>query len=132
MKCVPESELQNRVLRLQKLLAAEAVDAALITQNADLLYFTGTVNRAYLYVPVMGEPVLFVARGAERMRSETNIRHVVDLRQLREIPAELKNMGYHLPERLGMESDVLPANPVFFAMNQFFSTSLFDGCQQHD
>ena len=120
MARVPESELQGRICCLQKLLVAETIDAALITQNADLLYFTGAVNRAYFYVPATGEPVLFIARGAERLRNETAIRQVEELNHLKEMPAALKQMKYLLPERLGMESDVLPAS-LFFRYETIFA-----------
>lgn len=126
MEFVPELELRNRAARLQKLLVNEGLDAALVTQNADLFYFAGIVNRAYLYIPAEGEPVLFLARGAERAHAETRLRKVADLQQLKDLPAMIREMGYALPERMGMECDVLPV-ALYFRYEKIFSpTSLAD------
>ncbi len=120
MACVPEMEIQERIGSLQKLLVAEGVDAALITQNADLFYFTGAVNRAYFYIPAVGEPILFIARGAERLHDETTVRRVVVLNHVKEMPSALRQMNCLFPERLGVESDVVPAS-LFFRYESIFS-----------
>ena len=53
---VPESELTDRTHALQESLAQSDTEAALIIQKADLFYFSGTIQQAYLYVPVTGDP----------------------------------------------------------------------------
>ena len=51
---VPAPEVAGRLAGLQAVLAARVLDAALIMQNADLYYFSGTVQQSYLYVPAQG------------------------------------------------------------------------------
>ena len=68
---VPQSELNTRLAALQQALDVEGLDAALVVQHADLFYFCGAVNRAILYVPVAGTPLLFALPGSERIREET-------------------------------------------------------------
>jgi Xaa-Pro dipeptidase len=51
MRRTPKEELDSRISNLQSRLAADGVDGALIVQNADLLYFAGTVQQSFLYVP---------------------------------------------------------------------------------
>lgn len=108
MKRVPKAELDDRCLRFQALLQQRGIDAALLVQNADLYYFSGTVHRAYLYIPAEGLPLLLGGRGAERIESESLLERIVSLPQLRELPKVLKDWGYAVPSVLGIEADVLP------------------------
>ena len=62
MKNTPQDELQRRIKALQRGMESEAIDGALIVQNADLFYFTGTVQQAYLFIPSAGDPLFLCAR----------------------------------------------------------------------
>ena len=57
----PGAEIAGRLATLQALLAKHDVDAAIVRQNADLFYLTGTVQDAHLIVPASGQPVFLVA-----------------------------------------------------------------------
>ena len=48
---VPAAEAAGRLAGLQAGLSARGLEAAVIVQNADLYYFSGTVQRSFLYVP---------------------------------------------------------------------------------
>ena len=61
---VPRSELDARLSLLQQAIGEAGIDAALIIQHADLFYFSGAVNRAILYVPAAGTPLLLTFPGA--------------------------------------------------------------------
>ena len=105
---VPAAETSLRLMALQDLLAARGLDAALLMQNADLYYFSGTVQRSFLYVPAEGEATLFVRRLAERARLESPLAHIVGLGEPRELPAAVAARYGRAPVRLGLELDVLP------------------------
>jgi Xaa-Pro dipeptidase len=49
---VPAAEVAGRLAGLQAGLSARGLEAAILVQNADLYYFSGTVQRAFLYVPL--------------------------------------------------------------------------------
>lgn len=49
MTKTPKEELDRRIKALQARLSEAAVDGALIVQNADLYYFTGTVPQGWLF-----------------------------------------------------------------------------------
>ena len=61
MKKTPKEELNRRIRALQRRMESGEIDGALIVQNADLFYFTGTVPQGYLFIPPSGEP-LFCAQ----------------------------------------------------------------------
>ncbi len=110
MRRTPKEELDSRIRALQGRMAAEHFDGALIVQNADLLYFAGTVHPSHLFIPAAGEPLLFVRRNLERVREESLLDHIVPAGSARDLPALLAERGYGTFPRLGMELDVLPVN----------------------
>lgn len=123
---VPAEELNHRIQALQHQLAHTDTDAVLILQKADLYYFSGTIQQAYLYVPAVGEPLLMVYKSRERARAESNLTLVDPLNSPKEIPDILKRHGSKLPQRLGMELDVLPTAQYFNFKSLFPDTEITD------
>lgn len=113
MKKTPKEELYRRVTALQRRMETGEIDGALIVQNADLFYFTGTVPQAYLFIPPSGGPLFFVRRNADRIRNESELDIIIPIGGLRELPELLAAHGYSRIKRLGMELDVLPVNLYF-------------------
>jgi Xaa-Pro dipeptidase len=113
MRRTPKEELANRIRALQERMASEDIGAALIVQNADLLYFAGTVQQSFLFVPVSGGPLLFVRKNPEQARSESTLDPVIPIESARDLPSMLADRGYGRLDRLGMELDVLPVNHYF-------------------
>ncbi len=110
MNKTPKEELDRRIKALQAHLAGAKIDGALIVQNADLYYFTGTVPQGWLFIPSDGHPILFIRKNPNRVRSETTLEHLFNARSLRDLAGVLADKGYQRFKRLGMELDVLPFN----------------------
>src|SRR6266545_4254749 len=110
MRLTPKNELEFRYRKLQEYMAAEGLDAVIMLQNADLFYFTGTIQSGNLYVPAEGEPIYMVRRDFGRARMESGLNRLVPFASMKDIPAILAEHGYSLPVRIGMELDVLPVN----------------------
>jgi Xaa-Pro dipeptidase len=110
MNKTPKEELERRIKALQARLAEAKIDGALIVQNADLFYFTGTVPQGWLFVPFDGHPILFIRKNPNRVRSETPLEHLFNARNPRELAGVLADKGYKKIKRLGMELDILPFN----------------------
>lgn len=108
MRLTPATELEYRCKRLQELMIANSLDAVIITQNADLFYFTGTVQNGCLYLPAQGQPLYLVRRDAARARMESGLKEVLPFSSPRDIPGIAANYGYPAAKRIGMEFDVLP------------------------
>jgi Xaa-Pro dipeptidase len=105
---VPQTEVEARLAGLQAVLAARDLDAALIVQNADLYYFSGTIQQSYMYVPAAGEATLFVRKLAGRARLESPLRRIVELERPRDLADALRREHGATPARVGLELDVLP------------------------
>jgi len=122
----PKSELEARIIKLQKKLIENNIDGALIIQKADLFYFTGTVQDAHLYVPCDNDSILMVYKDFKRARAESSINNIVLLENVRQICSLLNNTGNALPRILGMELDVLPANLYFNYKSLFENPEIID------
>lgn len=97
----------GRVAALQGALSREGIDAAFIVQNADLFYYTGSIQQGVLVVPAAGDPVYFVRRVYERAVEESAIARVERIRSPKEISARLEERKFAF-STIGFEMDVLP------------------------
>lgn len=121
MQRVPAAEVAARIVAFQALLEKSGTDVAVIRQNADLYYFTGTVQDAHLVVPARGEPVLTVRRDTGRAQAESPIRPIVTMRSMRDVPRiAFDACSGRTPGTVGMELDVLPANTFFHYQRELF------------
>ena len=115
---IPAKEIANRIASLQELLAQNGADVAIIRHNADLLYFTGTVQDAHLVVPASGNPILVVRRNLERTKDQSPLRPIVPMMSLSELRETVfAACGAREPDVIGLELDVIPAN-LFFTFNE--------------
>jgi Xaa-Pro aminopeptidase len=122
----PPTEIDQRIDKLKTQLAKNDIDAAVFMQRADLFYFAGTIQEAHLYVPVDAEPILMVFKSLDRAIAESPLMRIVPLASPKNIPDLLAQYGQPVPENIGMELDVLPANLYFTYQRIFEDKKLFD------
>ena len=108
MRITPATELTARFTKLQHEMRAAGIDLVIMAQNADLFYFTGTVQQGVLCVPVEGEPLYMVRKDFQRARMESGLKEIVPLKSPRDIPGILSEFKIPAPDKVGMELDVLP------------------------
>ncbi len=106
---VPQTEIEQRISRLQELLAGHHISLALIRQNADLYYFSGTVQDAHLFIPAQGEPLMLVWRSFPRAADESPLKRIEPLEGLSRLADMVNAAGIAPDGTLGLEMDVLPA-----------------------
>ena len=122
----PESEIRHRIEELQSLLLSNEIDGAIIVQNSDLFYFSGTIQQSQLYIPSAGDPLLMVRKSMERARSESAIQNIVSFSSPRQVPELLNTMGLTAPKILGLELDVIPAQSYLNFQSLFDQTRIID------
>jgi Xaa-Pro aminopeptidase len=116
---VPVSEIENRIAQFQERLVKNQIDGALILQNTDLYYFSGTIQQAHLYIPQQGDPLLMVRKHLSRARAESSIEQIVPIKSPKQLLDLIKQHGHDLPRTLGLELDVLPVN-LYFKYQKLF------------
>ncbi|NIO03783.1 MAG: M24 family metallopeptidase [Proteobacteria bacterium] len=115
----PEGELRNRLHRFQFRLLDKKAEGALICQNADLFYFSGTIQRSFLFVPAQNDPILMTQKDYDRARRESKLKTVLPLKAVSDIPSLLRDNGCSEITRLGLELDVIPAN-LYVRLRELF------------
>ena len=90
MELTPQEEIQTRVERLRSYLKREKVESCLILQNVDLYYFSGTIQRSYLYIPGEGDSLLMVQKDFDRARKESPLRNIIPIERPKAISSILK------------------------------------------
>ncbi len=122
----PAQELQTRIEKLQHAMQKKGVKGTLIVQKTDLFYFAATSQQGWLYVPESGAPLLMIFKEFDRAKVESSLDQIISVVSPKKIPSALQEHGYPLPEMLGLELDVLPANLYFQYQEIFKSSKLAD------
>jgi Xaa-Pro dipeptidase len=104
----PRDELQRRITGLQHHLASQQIEVALISQNIDLFYFTGSMQSGMLIVPAAGQAVYAVRRVLERARRESALEQIVPFDSFRQLPDLVRQAAGAATRRIGLELDVVP------------------------
>ena len=102
----PKEEVFHRIDRLKKSMALNRVDFCAILQNVDMFYFTGTVQKGILVVPLNRDPFFFVEKSVSRAALETPlaVTPIESDKDIKDILLDadiIKGTG-------GMELDVVP------------------------
>jgi len=121
-----KSEINSRISRLQKKLTEKDIDAALIFQNADLLYFTGTLQQGALIIPSEGEPVYLVKKSFERALKESPLKNIRQMNGMKDILSGIKEGGIDAPKKIGLELDVIPSAFYLSLKNLLKSSEITD------
>ena len=124
---VPRAEIERRTAAIQAELVRAEVDGLFVVQRADLFYFSGTAQNGFLYLPAEGRPLLFVKQSVARARAESAIETLVPIDSVKAVPGMIADACGRMPDRLGLELDVLPVNDFRFYRNLFNPKNCLDG-----
>ena len=105
MQLTPKAEIQARLDKLLPLMEKASLDGALFHYKIDYYYLSGTMQDAILFVPIDGDPILFVKRDLARARRESPLEKVIPMNGPDDIKPYVRGM-----RRVGMQLDVLPYN----------------------
>lgn len=102
----PKEEINDRIAQLRTGMETAGISYAVILQNVDLYYFTGSMQKSYLLIPVEGNPFYFVEKNVERARIESPL-DIITIRRDKDIKDLLQDINV-LRGKAGFEFDVLP------------------------
>ena len=102
----PKEDIEKRIEALKVGMAASQIDFAVILQNTDLFYLSGTMQKGVMVVPLDGDPLLFIEKSVDRARMESPL-DVIPIKQDKEIRNLLDDKGV-LKGKGAMELDIVP------------------------
>lgn len=117
-----QPELKLRRDKIRSLMAAQGIDAALITCNANLIYTYGCVVSGYLYLPLHSPALLFFKRP-----NNISGEHAFAIRKPEQIIDLLKENGLPIPTKLMLEGDELPYSEYCRLASIFPETEIVNG-----
>ena len=103
---VPKDDLLQRISNLRQLMAKAGIHFALILQNVDRFYFSGTMQKGILVVPLDQDPLIFVEKGMERAVMETPL-EITPIKNNKELKKILVDK-HILKGKAGLELDIVP------------------------
>jgi len=106
MEYVPESELYKRIRSFQEILQSHEIDYAIIIQNVNVYYFTGSIQKSYLIIPARNEPLFLVQKDPDRAKTESCL-PVIDLQSMKQLPQIISSSGFKEKTKVGLEFDFL-------------------------
>src|SRR4030042_1226985 len=123
---IPAEDIERRLQQLRSAVAKRGWDAALIVHNVDLLYFSGTMQNALLFVPLDKGEILMVKKYGERAQRESAVEQVIPLSSWNEIPSLIAEHHGRVPKKMGIELDVLPAKEYLRLQEIFAGVQIVD------
>jgi len=124
---VPASEIEQRITRIQRGLQEKDIDGLFIVQRVDLFYFSGTAQNGFLYIPADADPLLLIKKYMPRARRESSIKHIIEIKSIKEVPRLIADFYGGLPHTLGFEFDVVPVREFNFYRRLFPDQECVDG-----
>lgn len=103
---VPQTEIEQRLVRVQQQMQAEQIEGLLITHKMNLLYLAGSMQNGALFIPASGEATFYVKKSLLRAEAECSL-SVEKMGRLKELGKRIETK-YGSIHRLGMEEDVIP------------------------
>jgi Xaa-Pro aminopeptidase len=123
---IPAEEIKRRLQKLRSEINRKGWDAVLIVQDIDLLYFSGTMQNALLFVPLNGGEILMVKKYGERAQRESAVDLIIPISSWSELPDLIAEHHGMIPKKIGVELDVLPAREYLHLQEIFTETTVTD------
>lgn len=120
------AEFTKRIRKLQRRLADQHIDLAILTQNSDLYYYTGSVQPLYLLVPADGEPLVLARKAITRINEEITHIRCEAFSGTKDLVAILDMYGPSRAKRIGFTLDVVSYSSVIRLQKMFPNAEVAD------
>jgi len=119
-------ELTGRVQKLQADLQTKEIDLAILSQNSDVFYYSGSIQPLYLVVPATGEPFALARKATTRIASDSPHLALEPFSGGKDMAAILARHGLAHPCKVGFTLDTLSYNSAKRFVKLFPDAELAD------
>jgi Xaa-Pro dipeptidase len=123
----PADEIERRIGKLQLGMRSEGFDGLFILQRVDLLYFSGTAQKGFLFIPARGAPLLLVKKYLPRAVAESPLKDIIQIQSVKDVPGYLVQYYGEAIHRVAFEWDVMPVREFHFLRQLFPGSECLDG-----
>lgn len=116
-----EEETTRHIRKIQS--EMEDGSVLLVSSNVNIYYSTGRIFRGYVWLPKEGEPLYFVVKPQVFNHDE----RMVYIRKPEQIPDLLREREIEVPEKVGLETDVLTYNEAVRLIKLFPDSRILNG-----
>ncbi len=116
------TEQSLRIQKIRKRMSEAGADACLLSTNVNILYSFGSIVSGYYFIPVTGDPVMFIRRPAG-LKDD----NLIYIRKPEEITGLLKDNGVTMPGILMVEAGEMSHTDWVRLKACFPDTDFIDG-----
>lgn len=95
-----KTEFRLRITKVRTEMAAARLDAILVASTHNLFYLTGCVFRGYVYIPAVGDPLLFFIAPSQ---APADTPYCMQIRKPEQIAEILNQLNMPQPQHIGLE-----------------------------
>lgn len=100
-------DISKRVSALQDALQSQQLDLAILSENSDIYYYSGSLQPLYLLIPAIGEPVTLARKAITRIKSEVIGSAIEPFHGTKDLIAALEKHGFLRSQRIGFTLDTV-------------------------
>lgn len=102
-----QEEFTARITKLKQHLVSAGIDLAILNQNSDIFYYTGSFQPLYVIVPAVGNPVMLARKAIDRIGREVSHLELEVFQSARDMAEIFERRGFlsSSTKRIGMTLD---------------------------
>ena len=124
MPFCPAKEIEDRIQKLQGTLNQTGVSLFITTNARELLYYTGSIQPLYLFVPQKGEPLTASRRAFGRIAEESLIKRSEKFASSKDLKSIIDSFQITSNQSIGLSFDALSYS-AYQRITQFFPGNEF-------
>lgn len=121
-----EKELKERIIKLQDFLAKKKIALAVLNQNSDIYYYTGSIQPLYLLIPAVGESVVLARKAINRIQDEVHHLKAEAFYSSKDLARIIERFNLNSSQRIGLTIDTTSYSTVIRWQQLFGGAEIVD------
>lgn len=119
-------DLSVRIRKLQNRLKENEIDLAILSQNSDIYYFSGSVQPQYILIPVASKPVVLARKAITRIELEVESIELEPFSGTKDLARIFQKYNLSASKRVGFTLDTITYSSVMRMKKLFKQADIVD------